>query len=50
VIEDPETPESPLVFDPMRLTVGIEPSGDKILAARPGAYSVSIERRTASAG
>jgi catalase len=47
VIEGPETPESPLVFDPMRLTDGIEPSDDKILAARPKAYSVSIERRTA---
>jgi catalase len=47
IIEDPETPESPLVFDPMRLTEGIEPSDDPILAARPKAYSVSIERRTA---
>jgi len=45
VIEDPETPEEPLVFDPMRLTDGIEPSADQILAARPKAYSVSIERR-----
>jgi catalase len=47
VVEDGESPESPLVFDPMRLTDGIEPSEDKILAARPKAYSVSIERRTA---
>ncbi len=47
VVEDAETPESPLVFDPMRLTDGIEPSADEILAARPKAYSVSIERRTA---
>ncbi len=47
VIEDPETPEEPLVMDPMRLTDGIEPSDDKILAARPEAYSVSIERRCA---
>ncbi len=47
VIEDAETAESPLVFDPMRLTDGIEPSADKILAARPKAYAVSIERRTA---
>jgi len=45
VAEDPETPDNPLVFDPMRLTDGIEPSDDKILAARPKAYSVSIERR-----
>ena len=46
VIEDPETPDRPLVFDPMRLTDGIQPSADPILAARPKAYSVSIERRT----
>jgi catalase len=48
VVEDPETPESPLVMDPMRLTDGIEPSEDKILAARPKAYDVSIRRRTSS--
>ena len=28
VIEDPETPDRPLVFDPMRLTDGIQPSAD----------------------
>jgi catalase len=49
VIDDPETPQEPLVFDPTRLTDGIEPSEDKILAARPKAYAVSIERRTGSA-
>jgi catalase len=47
VVDDTESPDNPLVFDPMRLTDGIEPSDDKILAARPKAYSVSIERRTA---
>jgi catalase len=47
VVEDPETPEKPLIFDPMRLTDGIEPSDDPILAARPKAYSVSIDRRCA---
>ena len=46
VVEEPETPDQPLVFDPMRLTDGIQPSADPILAARPKAYSVSIERRT----
>lgn len=35
----------PLVFDPTNLTDGIEPSDDKVLAARSPAYSVSIERR-----
>ena len=40
-------PDQPLVFDPMRLTDGIEPSADQILAARPKAYSVSIDRRCA---
>jgi catalase len=46
VVEDLETPDNPIVFDPMRLTDGIEPSADPILVARPKAYSVSIERRT----
>jgi catalase len=46
VVEEAETPESPLIFDPTRLTDGIEPSDDPILAGRPKAYSVSIERRT----
>jgi catalase len=35
-----------LVFDPMRVTDGIEPSDDPILRYRPRAYSVSVERRT----
>lgn len=34
-----------LVFDPTRLTDGIEPSEDPILRFRPSAYSVSAERR-----
>ena len=46
VAEDAETPEAPIVFDPMRLTDGIEPSADQILAARPKAYDVSIQRRS----
>jgi len=33
------------VFDPMRLTDGIEPSADPILNFRPLAYGVSIRRR-----
>ncbi len=45
VVEDAETPDKAIVFDPMRLTDGIEPSADAILAARPKAYTVSIERR-----
>lgn len=48
VVEDAETHDHPIVFDPMRLTDGIEPSADAILAARPKAYTVSIERRTQS--
>jgi catalase len=47
IVEDPETPDQPLVFDPLRLTDGIEPSADQILAARPKAYDVSIRRRCA---
>jgi catalase len=49
VVEDAETPGNPIVFDPMRLTDGIEPSADPILAARPKAYSVSIDRRASAA-
>jgi len=35
-----------LVFDPTRLTDGIEASADPILHARSGAYRVSVTRRT----
>jgi catalase len=35
-----------LVFDPMRVTDGIEPSGDEVLHFRPRAYAVSIQRRS----
>jgi catalase len=34
-----------LVFDPTRVTPGIELSDDPILNFRPQAYSVSVERR-----
>jgi catalase len=34
-----------VVFDPMRLTDGIEASNDPVLRFRPRAYSVSVERR-----
>ena len=37
-----------LVFDPVHVVDGIELSNDPILLFRPRAYSVSIERRTAS--
>jgi catalase len=37
-----------LVFDPSRLTDGIELTDDKILLARSGAYRSSVTRRTAS--
>jgi len=36
------------VFDPTHLIEGIEPSDDRVLAARRDAYSVSIERRLAA--
>lgn len=35
-----------LVFDPTRVTDGIELSADPILHARPDAYAVSVERRS----
>jgi catalase len=40
--------EGPFVFDPTRVTDGIElPAGDAILRFRPAAYAVSAERRGA---
>jgi len=45
VIETLETDENIHVFDPMRLTDGIEPSDDPILRYRPRAYDVSARRR-----
>jgi catalase len=36
------------VYDPVRVTDGIEPSGDPILNFRPRAYSVSADRRMGS--
>jgi catalase len=38
------------VFDPTRVTDGIEPSDDPVLRFRPRAYAISHERRTAAAG
>ena len=35
-----------LVFDPTRVTDGIELSADPILHVRPDAYAVSVERRS----
>lgn len=49
VVDDPETPDSPLAFDPTNVIDGIECSDDQILDARSKAYSVSIARRTAAA-
>jgi len=37
-----------LVFDPTRVPDGIRLSADPILLARPGAYAVSVARRTGS--
>ena len=41
-----EADEQRQVFDPARLTAGIELSADPILLARPEAYSISFERRS----
>ena len=46
LIPDPEQGGDIVVFDPMRLTDGIEPSDDRVLEYRPRAYSVSAERRS----
>jgi catalase len=38
------------VFDPTRVTDGIEPSDDPVLRFRPRAYAISHERRTGGGG
>ena len=43
---DDSTDQNSLVFDPARVTDGIELSADPVLRFRPRAYSVSVERRT----
>jgi len=45
---DREQGDDILVFDPTRVPDGIILTDDKILLARPGAYSVSVARRTRS--
>jgi len=47
-VADHENDCETFVFDPTRLCEGIEPSADKILAARPRAYAVSSKRRIRS--
>jgi catalase len=47
---DAESGGEVVVFDPTRVTDGIELSDDEILATRPLAYSVSVERRAAEPG
>ncbi|MEO6471234.1 MAG: catalase family peroxidase [Aeromicrobium sp.] len=46
VIDDPETDGNIVVFDPTRMTDGIELSDDKILAYRARAYSASANLRS----
>jgi len=48
VAVDEDTDENTLVFDPSRVTDGIEPSSDPVLQFRPRAYSESVSRRLPS--
>ncbi|SDK73824.1 catalase [Methylophilus rhizosphaerae] len=45
VVADSKAREKTLMFNPLQLTEGIEPSQDPILLARPTAYAVSYGRR-----
>jgi catalase len=46
IVADPEADGGgPVVFDPGRITDGIELSDDPVLRFRPAAYSVSVDRR-----
>jgi catalase len=47
LVADQDSDCEALVFDPTRVVDGIAPSNDKILRARPAAYSVSHARRSA---
>ena len=49
VVDDPERDGDIVVFDPMRLTDGIEATADPVLTYRPAAYSVSADRRSGPA-
>lgn len=40
--------DADIVFDPMRLTEGIEPSDDPVLRFRPAVYAISHERRASA--
>jgi catalase len=48
LVDDQQTGCEALIFDPTRVIDGIECSDDQILHARPHAYSISYERRTAA--
>jgi catalase len=47
LVQEMHAPEAcdGMSFMPLNLPKGIEPSDDPILAARPGAYAVSLTRR-----
>jgi catalase len=45
IVADPESDGSIIVFDPVRITDGIELTADPVLAYRPAAYSESAARR-----
>jgi catalase len=47
-LADSDAAQKKLLFIPGRLTDGIEPSDDPLIAARNGAYAVSFGRRSAS--
>jgi catalase len=46
IVEDPEQNGTIVVFDPARVTDGIEMTADPVLQFRPKAYSASVDRRT----
>jgi catalase len=48
VVTDTDGEQKKLLFLPGRLTVGIQPSDDPLIAARDGAYAVSFGRRSAA--
>jgi catalase len=50
VVPDSDAVQRKLLFTPGRLTDGIEPSDDPLIAARDGSYAESFRRRNPAAG
>ena len=46
MVKDQVAAQKSIMFSPLNLQPGIEPSADPVLLARPAAYAVSFSQRT----